>query len=72
MAQGGGTQLLAGDGRRIIGPGGQSLLKDNNRWLLGYHFSTPTPTAPPASNSAPSPSPPKPGRRLASCLNSPE
>lgn len=38
MAKGGGTQLLAGDAQRYIGPGGQSLLKDADRWLLVYHF----------------------------------
>ena len=38
MAQGGGTQLLAGDGKRIIGPGGQGLFKDGDRWLMVHHF----------------------------------
>lgn len=38
MLQGGGTQLLAGDGKRIIGPGHEGLCKDGDRWLLLYHF----------------------------------
>ena len=48
MAKGGGTQLLAGDGNRIIGPGGQGLFKDGGRWLMVHHFydgSTPNGTA---------------------------
>ena len=38
MAQGGGTQLLVGDGKRLIGPGGQSLFHDTGRWLMALHF----------------------------------
>jgi arabinan endo-1,5-alpha-L-arabinosidase len=44
MALGGGTQVLAGDGDRIIGPGHQGLMEEgtpgtpNHRWLLLYHF----------------------------------
>lgn len=44
MLLGGGTQVLAGDGDRIIGPGHQGLMeegepgKPGHRWLLLYHF----------------------------------
>jgi len=44
LVSGGGTQVLAGDGDRIIGPGHQGLLEEgtpgspNHRWLLLYHF----------------------------------
>jgi arabinan endo-1,5-alpha-L-arabinosidase len=38
MAQGGGTQLLAGDGKRIIGPGHEGLFKDGDHWLMVHHF----------------------------------
>ncbi len=38
MAKGGGTQLLAGDRKRIIGPGHEGLFKDGNRWLMVHHF----------------------------------
>ncbi|HVT82529.1 MAG TPA: arabinan endo-1,5-alpha-L-arabinosidase [Phycisphaerae bacterium] len=44
MLLGGGTQVLAGDGDRIIGPGHEGLLeegapgKPDHRWLLLYHF----------------------------------
>ena len=36
--QGGGTEVLAGDGKRIIGPGHEGLLKDGDRWLMVHHF----------------------------------
>jgi arabinan endo-1,5-alpha-L-arabinosidase len=38
MAKGGGTQLLAGDGKRIIGPGHCGLFKDGDHWLMVHHF----------------------------------
>jgi arabinan endo-1,5-alpha-L-arabinosidase len=38
MAQGGGTQLLAGDGKRLIGPGHEGLFKDGDHWLMVHHF----------------------------------
>jgi beta-xylosidase len=43
LALGGGSQVLAGDGDRIIGPGHEGLLKEDlpgggHRWLLLYHF----------------------------------
>ncbi|MEO7888737.1 MAG: arabinan endo-1,5-alpha-L-arabinosidase [Vicinamibacterales bacterium] len=44
MALGGGTQVLAGDGDRIIGPGHEGLMEEGtpgssrHRWILLYHF----------------------------------
>lgn len=44
LALGGGSQVLAGDGDRIIGPGHQGLMEEgtpgtpDHRWLLLYHF----------------------------------
>jgi arabinan endo-1,5-alpha-L-arabinosidase len=38
MAQGGGTQVLAGDGQRLRGPGHEGLYKDGDRWLMAHHF----------------------------------
>ena len=38
MVKGGGTQVLAGDGKRIIGPGHEGLFKDGDRWLMVHHF----------------------------------
>ena len=38
MAQGGGTQLLAGDGKRLIGPGHCGLFKEGDHWLMVHHF----------------------------------
>jgi arabinan endo-1,5-alpha-L-arabinosidase len=41
LAKGGGTQLLAGDGQRLRGPGHEGLFKDGGgggRWLMVHHF----------------------------------
>ena len=38
MLQGGATQLLAGDGQRLRGPGHEGLFKDGDHWLMVHHF----------------------------------
>jgi arabinan endo-1,5-alpha-L-arabinosidase len=38
MVQGGGTEVLAGDGKRIIGPGHEGLFRDGEKWLMVHHF----------------------------------
>jgi arabinan endo-1,5-alpha-L-arabinosidase len=38
MMQGGGTEILAGDGKRVIGPGHCGLFNDSGHWLMVNHF----------------------------------
>jgi len=38
LTAGGGTEVLATHGDRVVGPGGQSILRDGDRDLLVYHY----------------------------------
>ncbi len=38
MLDGGGTELLKGDGDRIIAPGHCGLIKDGDKWIMVHHF----------------------------------
>ncbi|KAH7338032.1 arabinanase [Rhizoctonia solani] len=41
LMSGGGTQILASHGS-IVGPGGQSVFRDKDGWILDYHYYTST------------------------------